>query len=130
MFAMTSADGQRCAGHLEPLLYSPLSPVYKLTEEEMKNVPYRIIIFGSFTQVPRMLEKFFYKKYVGKEFVIFSNFTPTTKMVSMLKGALRECSTVPEDAYNKEKLVKIIEWNQVCRAQFDLESWGAEQKGK
>ena len=130
MFAMTSADGQRCAGHLEPLLYSPLSPVYKLTEKEMKNIPYRIIIFGDFTSVPKFLKKYFYHQYIGQKFIYFSNFIPSEKLIEMLRSTLKECSTIPEDAYKSNKLKSIVEWNRVCRQQFDLESWEAEQKGK
>ena len=126
---MTSADGQRCAGHLEPLLYSPLSPIYKLTEEEMTNIPYRMIIFGDFTAVPDVLKSFFYEKYYGQEFICFSNFEPSEKLIDMLKNALKECSGVPEDAWNQTKLNKIVECNHLCRAQFDLESWKDEQKG-
>jgi hypothetical protein len=128
MFAMTSADGQRCAGHLEPLLYSPLSPVYQLTEKEMENLPYRIIIFGDFTNVPDVLKSFFYQKYFGESFVMFSNFKPSTKLVGLLKNALKECRGTTEDAWNQIKLNSIVQCNHQCRAQFDLESWEAQQK--
>ena len=94
----------------------------------MENLPYRIIIFGDFTNVPDVLKSFFYQKYFGESFVMFSNFKPSTKLVGLLKNALKECRGTTEDAWNQIKLNSIVQCNHQCRAQFDLESWEAQQK--
>ena len=59
---------------------------------------------------------------------MFSNFEPSSKLVTLLKEALDTCRGTSEDAWNREKLEEIIRCNHECRAQFDLESWESDRR--
>eukprot|EP01052_Picozoa_sp_SAG31_P030232 SAG31_NODE_3084_length_4695_cov_3.336741_4_plen_324_part_00 len=120
-FVMTGPD-LRIPGCMESAVHSPLTPVYPLSEAELQKVPYPILQFGSLEHVPTAFEHYFFPKFRGTNFFVFSNFTRSAKLDERLQSAIKYLQEMPESAaWDSHATAKIVEHVEVCRRQFVLE---------
>ena len=59
---------------MEPLYWSPASPVFECTMEDARTLPQRVVWFGSTTGCPREVLKFIKPEIRSRNFVLLANF--------------------------------------------------------
>ncbi|CAK8991920.1 unnamed protein product [Durusdinium trenchii] len=82
-WTMTGRPDQRDAGYMDPLMYSPVSTKHYMPEEDLQKYPYKVLQFGSLSQVPKELQKFVLPQYLGHpvdDILCFSNFPITAEL--------------------------------------------------
>merc|ERR1712217_147944 len=96
--------------------------VLPISEEELQELPGRVIVYMSTKHPHRLLEKFLNPVYTGKELLICANFTPSealrTSFLEMIQF-LEACE--PEDWMNSSKTSQALALQDECRRLFDAE---------
>jgi len=128
-WCMTGVPQQREAGFMDPLIYSPANAKHYLPEEDLMRFPYKVLQFGSLSQVPKDLQSFVRPEYLGHESPIlcFSNFqVPSDLHQALTRMVQLSFEYTASDAWNPLALREIIKQQRLCRYYFEK----AEFKGK
>ncbi|CAK8991896.1 Uncharacterized protein SCF082_LOCUS2856, partial [Durusdinium trenchii] len=122
-WTMTGRPDQRDAGYMDPLMYSPVSTKHYMPEEDLQKYPYKVLQFGSLSQVPKELQKFVLPQYLGHpvdDILCFSNFPITAELREALTEMVRlTFSYSEEDTFNSEALGRLVEQQRRCRYFFE-----------
>merc|ERR550514_1546906 len=110
----------RNAGAMEPLYWSPGSPIFEMTSEDALKLPQKVVWFGSTSGCPREVLKFIKPEIRNRDFVLFSNFELDVKLKTLLQRVVKETNCgEPGRAYDDEKLCELLDQQQECLSAFD-----------
>jgi hypothetical protein len=110
----------RTAGSMEPLYWSPASPVFEMTHEEAQKLPQKVVWFGSTQNAPKEVVGFIKPQCRDLPFLLQSNFDVPAPLKSKLEACVRLCEQgQPADAWDAAKIRKLLAMQQDCLAAFD-----------
>ena len=80
---------------MEPLYWSPASPVFECTMDDARTLPQRVVWFGSTTGCPREVLKFIKPEVRSRDFVLLANFEIAPELKALLQRVVAEVSAAP-----------------------------------
>ena len=110
----------RMPGSMEPLYWSPASPIFEMPPEEAKLLPQRVLWFGSTTGCPREVLKFIKPECRNREVLIFANFELSAQLKGLLHQTMAEvnCGDTGR-AYDDGALQRLLALQQECLEAFE-----------
>ena len=110
----------RGAGVMEPLYWSPMSPVFYMSAHEAAKLPQRVVWFGTTQNIPNEGVRFVAPECRNLPFLVQSNF----EVPDSLKAILAEvCAAArdgcPADAWDAAKVRRLLELQQQALQAFD-----------
>ena len=110
----------RNPGAMEPLYWSPVSPIFEMTELEAKKLPQRVVWFGSTTGAPAEVRRFIKPEFSDAPFVLQSNFELNAELKELLSRVVAMTHNgKPADAWDAERMRKLLALQDECLAAFD-----------
>jgi len=99
----------RQAGAMEPLYWSPVSPVFYMSVEEAKLLPQKVVWFGSTTGCPPEIRKFVVPECQDQPFVLFSNFELSKELNDALRLVMAEVTCGrPDHGWDRSRLKGLL----------------------
>lgn len=112
--------GTRCAGAMEPLYWSPASPVFFMSEDEARNLPQKVVWFGSTKGAPPEFHKFISPQHLDQPFILFSNFALPRELSDVLRDVVAEVNCGrPDYGWDSARLTKLLELQYRCLELFN-----------
>jgi len=116
-WTMTTAPlngSTRTVGAMEPLYWSPASPIFSMPLEEAAKLPQRVCWFGATTHAPAELRKFLRPECLDSPFVFFANFEVSDSLRAKLRAVVAECSSgsstgEPERAWDGRSMAQLLD---------------------
>ena len=107
------SGSNRTVGAMEPLYWSPASPIFELPLEEARKLPQKVLWFGSTQNCPNELRKFVRPECQNLPFVLFANFDVEPKLIEILRAVVTETSSgdpagEPSRAWDRSSMEKIL----------------------
>lgn len=119
----TMTDGflgdTRVAGTMEPLYWSPASPIFELTPTEARKLPQRVVWFGCTQHIPREVLGFIKPECRDQPFLLQSNFEVSAELKELLArvvAATREGSL--SDAWSIDGISRLLTLQDECLKAF------------
>jgi hypothetical protein len=110
----------RVSGAMEPLYWSPASPIFKMTEAEAKKLPQRVVWFGCTEHIPTEVLKFIEPEIQNMPFVFMSNFEVDGELKELLRRMVEMVNeSTPEDAWDGRKMAQLLDLHEECLAAFN-----------
>ena len=120
----------RDAGAMEPLYWSPVSPVFELTEAEAHKLPQRVIWFGATLHAPKEVLGFIKPECRDQAFLMQSNFEVPPKLQALLRRVVGvSVQGEPAHAWEAERMQELLDLQQECHEAF-LEAVAADTTKK
>ena len=131
----TMTDGglgpTRCAGTMEPLYWSPVSPVFEMSEAEAAKLPSRVVWFGTLEHIPDEMVRFVKPECRDAPFVLRANFEVAPSLRAKLAEVCALCREgVPKDAWDDAKVVRLLALQDECLALFATCAAESRQRAK
>lgn len=121
LFCISGANWRR-GGYLDcSWLYNQaFVPPFELREEDIKNLQFPLITFGSLSPMPEDVAFRVKPEYRNEPFVLFTNIPVSKELRARLDKLLQVFAEGEEaDAWRLEKLHEIMELQKECRALFN-----------
>jgi hypothetical protein len=110
----------RRAGAMEPLYWSPCSPVFDMPDAEASKLPQRVVWFGSTQQIPKEVLKFIKPECRDLPFLLQSNFEISTELKELLRRVVHECTAgEPKHAWESERMGRLLDLQDQCLRAFE-----------
>jgi len=110
----------RRAGSMEPLYWSPASPVFEMPMEEARKLPQRVLWFGSTTGCPREVLKFIKPECRNRDVLVYSNFELSPALTALLHRVMAEVNGGDANlAYDDAALRRLLALQDECLAAFE-----------
>ena len=110
----------RTTGAMEPLYWSPASPVFDMSLEEARRLPQKVVWFGSTTGCPKEVVPFIKPACIHQPFVCFSNFELSAELQTLLRAVVAETANGgPECAWDPARMGKLLALQEDCLRAFD-----------
>ena len=109
----------RVAGAMEPLYWSPASPIFDMPPSEAKKLPQRVVWFGSTENIPAEVSKFIKPECRNQPFLLQSNFEISAELKELLSkvvAATREGK--PAHAWRAESITRLLTLQDECLEAF------------
>ena len=111
----------REAGAMEPLYWSPASPVFEMSEAEARKLPQRVVWFGTTLHIPHEMEGFVKPEFRNASLIIQSNFALDPKLKELLAAVCAYAREgVPADAWDADRMCRLLALQDECLAAFAL----------
>lgn len=111
-------------GTMEPLYWSPVSPVFSLPPEQAAKLPQRVVWFGATTRTPAELRKFVHPECLNQPFLLFSNFELSAALKAKLREVVAECCSgsstgEPWRAWDGRSMAHLLQLQDEALALFE-----------
>lgn len=110
----------RCAGAMEPLYWSPASPVFEMSQREAAKLPQRVVWFGSTLNIPKEVVGFIRPQCRNLPFLMQSNFEVGADLEEKLRAIVAECvDGQPAHAWDASRMTRLLAMQEDCLQAFD-----------
>lgn len=112
----------RAVGAMEPLYWSPVSPVFEMTPREARKLPQRVVWFGATQHIPDELLRFIHPECRDLPFLLQSNFEVSAELKALLAevvGLTRDGE--PSYAWSAAHMGKLLDLQDECLRVFEAE---------
>ena len=110
----------RASGAMEPLYWSPASPVFEMPETDAPKLPQKVLWFGATTDCPPEALKFIKPECLHLPFLLFSNFELPPSLRALLEELVAATRAgKPADAWDAKKMQALLDLQQRCLDEFD-----------
>ena len=124
-WTMTTAPlngSTRSYGAMEPLYWSPASPIFDMPPAEAAKLPQRVVWFGSTLNIPKEVLPFIKPECRDQPYLLMANFDVSASLAAKLRAVTEECNRRgPADAWDAATIHKLLDMNEDCLAAFDAE---------
>ena len=104
---------------MEPLYWSPASPVFFMSEEEAKKLPQYVVWFGATMHCPKEAAGFIKPELRDRPCLIQSNFELTAELKAKLTAAVDYAQNGQmKDAWDARCMRKLLQLQDECLALF------------
>ena len=113
----------RRTGAMEPLYWSPISPIFDMPLAEAKKLPQKVVWFGSTKHCPAEALKFIRPECRDAPFLVYANFEISDDLKQRLRAVVKECacgsaSGEPARAWDGVSMLKALTMQDECLAAF------------
>ena len=110
----------RTTGSMEPLYWSPASPIFEMTPSEARKLPQKVVWFGCTRNAPKEVLGFIKPECRDLPFLIQSNFDVPPSLRSKIEECVQFCNDAqPSDAWDASKMRRLLALQEDCLAAFD-----------
>jgi hypothetical protein len=121
--ALPMSGSRLTDGVLEPLYWSPVSPIFSMPLSEAAKLPYRALWFGSTRQLPSEMRRFVHQEHANQPFVFFANFDVSDELRARLRQVTLETTSgapagEPHRAWDGHSMAKLLAMQEECLRLF------------
>jgi hypothetical protein len=122
----------RIVGAMEPLYWSPASPIFSMPMTEAAKLPQKVVWFGATRHTPTELRKFLLPECLELPFVYFANFELSAPLKAKIQAVVAECASgsstgEPERAWDGHSMADVLRMQDECLELFKLEAAAAQR---
>jgi len=121
----------RKPGAMEPLYWSPVSPVFEMSLDEARKLPQRVVWFGVTQHIPAEVSRFIKPECQNKPFLLEANFEISAELKSLLTQAVAlSRDGEPSHAWDAARMRRLLDVQDECVRTFYAEVGEARRREK